>query len=199
MNESAQNPVDDDQRQRSAVQAKLQGPGRRRHTTALAVIMLLLVVPAAWLVVVAFSSGPDITRTGRLLLLSLAAVLLALPCRIVWVLLRRRRKTGRWTLRPTQEERVELAAKWSQPVRPQVRYISTALYVFAATIWVLLIVHEPHNLLNWVTGLVFVVIAVQNLWQLKQKSTLPLPLWATPDTQHSTDSANGSKQDPPTS
>jgi hypothetical protein len=47
----------------------------------------------------------------RSLTLLLAATLLFLPVRTVWVSVRRKWKTGRWS--PSTEERLEIRAKWA--------------------------------------------------------------------------------------
>jgi hypothetical protein len=113
MEEPATNPDNDQKRLEQIGQHRFQGSSTRIYVIAFTAMALFLVAPAAWLVLQTFSA--DATLARRLLLLSMAAFLLALPGRVAWVVLRRRRRTGHWSLRLSHEERLQLAAKWGRP------------------------------------------------------------------------------------
>ncbi|WP_142988287.1 hypothetical protein [Granulicella rosea] len=87
----------------------------RTRVLVMTVIAAFFMVPAVEIVYAAFKVGCDCNLYVRGFALVIAAVLLILPGRIAYVIARRRVRTGEWALRPTQEERVELVAKWTEP------------------------------------------------------------------------------------
>jgi uncharacterized protein with PQ loop repeat len=91
-------------------------------------VVLFMILPAACLIAQSFST--DVTRTERLLVLTLAALLLLLPGRIMQLAIRRRVKTGRWSLRPSPAERAENFARLARQRTPQqLRRTSTLLWL----------------------------------------------------------------------
>ena len=140
-------------------------------------VTVFLVAPAVWLVIVAVQEGS--TWRDWLLLGSLAAILLLLPARIVWVQVRRRWKTGAWSLRPTPEERIALHAKWGVPKTGMLWRIARSSWFTsgisvlscALVLGTLLRPHHPPLSRTDVTVVVVLVLSVVlNLWILLRGS-----------------------------
>jgi len=91
------------------------GPSTRALVMVMTAVAVFFITPAVGIVYYAFNVGCDCNLYVRGFALVIAAVLLILPCRMAYIVVKRRIRTGGWTLRPTQEERVELVAKWTDP------------------------------------------------------------------------------------
>jgi hypothetical protein len=170
--------------------------GTKTYLVLFSCMAIFLVAPAVWLIACTFD--PDSTPGGRPLVLAAAALLLALPARVAFVVLRRRRKTGLWSVRSTPEERIQLAAKWSRPVRPWLKKLATAIWIVAAALWmwgsISNLIRSPRSVTDWLMAVVWSWILAGNIWSYvrKSKRTCPSPSAAVA-IEHLTDT----RQDPP--
>jgi hypothetical protein len=121
MHEPSKNPD-------SFVPNVLKSPSTMKYVGIITLVVLFIIFTAAWLIAQSFSA--DITQTQRLLVLTLVALLLLAPGRIVQLAIRRRMNTGRWSLRPSSAERAaNLARLAGQRTPQQARRISTLFWL----------------------------------------------------------------------
>ena len=117
----------------------------------LTAFILLIILVSVFATTLSFSSNA--TRTDRLILLPIALLLLLVPGRFVQITIRRRRKTGLWTLQPSSEERAAYFARHGQQPPQQARRIS---------------------ILSWLSDGMMLSIGLINLWQLLRPNHAPL-------------------------
>jgi hypothetical protein len=142
---------------------------RRRAPHLVAAILtgfiLFLVIPGVFSIWFAFSQEQPLA--GRLLFLALAACSLFLPAWVAVASVRRKLTTGKWT--PSAEERMQLRAEsaakkfptWIDPLIAAANLFLAAVYVFLAV--------RDESVLWYVIAAVWILIALQSLWQFYRK------------------------------
>jgi MFS family permease len=150
-------------------QRRMLQPPRKGMVIGIVVCMVVfLVAPAVWFIWAATCSDESLGFRGGLLLF--AAALLVLPGRSAWFALRRKWKTGRWSISP--EERLEMRGKWAAWDTPsrqkKVKIAATILWVMNAGLWITGAVRGA-NPIRWFSAVAMTFAAVMNLVNLYRK------------------------------
>ncbi len=108
-----------------------------------------------------FAAAPDGTLRYRLATLAIAALLLVMPGRIAWVLLRRKWKTGTFRLSP--EQLAAVRARCAQPWSLRLRILTAAAGVIVAGMQTFMAFrHSPHSMNFAIVATAWWIIA--GLW-----------------------------------
>jgi hypothetical protein len=106
---------------------------------------LLLVIPGIYVLTSAFAADTPISE--RLLLFSIAAVLLALPARVAFLTARRKRTTGQFL--PADAERLKNRSKWAadreSPLRKK---LSKVFWIGTSIFWLIFAAYMVHAALH---------------------------------------------------
>jgi hypothetical protein len=134
------------------------------------IVVLFLLLPGVFSL--CFAIFADLNLAGRLLFLALAAVCLFMPAWAAWMACYRRWTTGSWG--PSPEERMRWRANAAQArISPLIKFGLPALNVGVAAVYVFVVVRRPRDLFWDALAALWIVVAVQAVWQLYRQCRKP--------------------------